>query len=162
MPVPDDVIDLVYKEARFLDERSYEKWVDLYTEDAYYWMPSWKDDDNLTTDPNTQVSLLLLEGKGDMLAYVRRILTGKAWTYVPHPRTIHIISNVFGEYLTSDDMWKVNYNWVLYVYRQFYKDLLTFVGNTEMGVVKKEGLKIKYKKVVLMNDYAEAGVIYLV
>lgn len=162
MSVPDEVIEMIYKESKYLDERDYNKWIDLFTEDARYWMPSWKDDENLTTDPNSQVSLLLLEGKEDILAYVRRILTGKAWTYVPHPRTVHIISNIIGEYVASDDMWKVNYNWVLYVYRQFYKDLLTFVGSAEMGVVKKDSPKIKYKKVVLVNDYAESGVIYLV
>jgi 3-phenylpropionate/cinnamic acid dioxygenase small subunit len=34
-----DLINFVYHEARLLDQRDFLKWVDLFTEDAIYWMP---------------------------------------------------------------------------------------------------------------------------
>ncbi len=35
----DALIDFVYREARLLDEKRFEEWYDLFTEDARYWMP---------------------------------------------------------------------------------------------------------------------------
>ncbi|MEM7281661.1 MAG: aromatic-ring-hydroxylating dioxygenase subunit beta [Pseudomonadota bacterium] len=32
-------IDLIYLEARLIDEKRLEEWFELYTEDALYWMP---------------------------------------------------------------------------------------------------------------------------
>ena len=34
-----EVEDFLYREADLLDERRYEEWLDLFTEDAHYWMP---------------------------------------------------------------------------------------------------------------------------
>ena len=34
-----DLIDFVIREARMLDERQYEEWLELFTEDGIYWMP---------------------------------------------------------------------------------------------------------------------------
>ena len=31
----------LYKEARFLDDREWENWLECYHEDAMYWMPAW-------------------------------------------------------------------------------------------------------------------------
>jgi len=33
--------DLIYREARLLDEKKWQDWLALYTEDALFWMPSW-------------------------------------------------------------------------------------------------------------------------
>ena len=37
--VRQEVEDFLYHEAELLDERRYEEWLDLFTEDARYWMP---------------------------------------------------------------------------------------------------------------------------
>jgi len=39
--LPDDLtlIDLVYREARLIDEKRFDEWYDLFTDDARYWMP---------------------------------------------------------------------------------------------------------------------------
>ncbi len=34
-----ELIDFVYREARLLDEKRYEEWYELFTDDARYWMP---------------------------------------------------------------------------------------------------------------------------
>ncbi len=46
-------VALIGLEARFLDERRFEEWLDLYTEDAVYWVPAVADQ----TDPDNHVSL---------------------------------------------------------------------------------------------------------
>ena len=41
----------LYREARYLDDREFEKWLDCYADDVEYWMPSWDDDDLLVRGP---------------------------------------------------------------------------------------------------------------
>ena len=38
-PTRDDLVDFIYHEARLLDEKRLEEWYELYTDDAYYWIP---------------------------------------------------------------------------------------------------------------------------
>ena len=49
----EDVRQFLYREARVLDDKEWESWLALYAPDAEYWMPSWDDDDQLVTDPQT-------------------------------------------------------------------------------------------------------------
>lgn len=41
----------LYREARYLDDREFEKWLQCYADDVVYWMPAWTDDDRLVEDP---------------------------------------------------------------------------------------------------------------
>ena len=34
-----ELVRFVYKEARLLDEKRFDEWYELFTEDAYYWVP---------------------------------------------------------------------------------------------------------------------------
>ncbi|HWM76977.1 MAG TPA: aromatic-ring-hydroxylating dioxygenase subunit beta, partial [Methylomirabilota bacterium] len=34
-----EIESFLYREADLLDERRYEEWLELFTEDAHYWMP---------------------------------------------------------------------------------------------------------------------------
>src|SRR5262249_58714072 len=45
--------DFLAEEARLLDERCFEEWLDLFTEDGIYWMPIAED-----SDPTKQTSIL--------------------------------------------------------------------------------------------------------
>ena len=49
-----EVEQFLYREARYLDDREFDKWLDCYAPDAEFWMPAWDDDDNLVTDPQTR------------------------------------------------------------------------------------------------------------
>ena len=46
----DAVRDFLYREARYLDDRQWDEWLELYAQDATFWMPSWDDNDELTED----------------------------------------------------------------------------------------------------------------
>ena len=35
----DEIIDFIYAEARMLDEGRYDEWLELWLDDAHYWMP---------------------------------------------------------------------------------------------------------------------------
>ena len=48
----------LYREARLLDDRQWDEWLTCYADDASYWMPAWDDDDQLTEDPQSEISLI--------------------------------------------------------------------------------------------------------
>ena len=63
----------LYREARYLDDREFEKWLDCYADDVEYWMPSWRDDELLSEDPQTEISLIYYPNKGGLSDRVFRI-----------------------------------------------------------------------------------------
>ena len=93
-----DVESFLYREAELLDERRYEEWLDLFTEDARYWMPMRK---NVPRDePEREFTRQGLdvnwfdEGKDTLTRRVQQILTGIHWAEEPPSRTCHMVSNV--------------------------------------------------------------------
>ena len=45
-----DIEQFILREARFLDDRDWDRWLECYHEDVTYWMPAWDDNDELTGD----------------------------------------------------------------------------------------------------------------
>ena len=72
------ICSFLYREARLLDDRQWDEWLDLYSESVEYWMPAWDDDDRLTEDPHSQISLIYYPNRGGLEDRVFRIRTGKA------------------------------------------------------------------------------------
>ena len=149
---PEDVRQFLYREARFLDDKEWEKWLALYAPDVEFWMPSWDDDDELVTDPQTEISLIWYGNKGGLEDRVFRIGTERSSaTSLPEPRTSHNITNIEILDQTASDC-RLRFNWVTYSYR--YKTTDVYFG-TSFYTLDTSGPEplIKKKKVVLKNDY---------
>ena len=90
-----EVEQFLYREARYLDDREFDQWLECYAPDAEFWMPSWDDDDTLVTDPQREISLIYYNNRGGLEDRVFRIKTDRSSaTSLPEPRTGHNISNV--------------------------------------------------------------------
>ena len=88
---------LYYDEAALLDAHRYEDWLDLFTDDATYFMPLRRtrlrrELDQEFTKPGETAwfddTKPILEGR------VRKLRSGKAWAEDPPSRTRHLITNV--------------------------------------------------------------------
>jgi 3-phenylpropionate/cinnamic acid dioxygenase small subunit len=93
-----EVEDFLYREAELLDERRYEEWLDLFTDDAHYWMPMRRnvprdEPEREFTRHGTDVNWFD-EGKDTLTRRVRQILTGVHWAEEPPSRICHVVSNV--------------------------------------------------------------------
>ncbi|MGC8475076.1 MAG: benzoate 1,2-dioxygenase small subunit [Acetobacteraceae bacterium] len=148
----EDVRRFLYREARLLDERKWQEWLELCAEDAEFWMPSWDDNDRLVEDPQTEISLIWYGNRGGLEDRVFRIGTERSSaTSSPEPRTSHNITNVE---ITHQEPGRceARFNWVTYSYR--YKMVDTYFG-TSLYVLDTSGAqpRILRKKVVLKNDY---------
>lgn len=83
-----DVAAFLYREAELLDGLQYDAWLELYAEDAVYWIPQGPD-----ADPRVDVQLLL-DDRRRMHERVLRLASGFAYSQDPASRTIHLIGNV--------------------------------------------------------------------
>jgi benzoate/toluate 1,2-dioxygenase beta subunit len=142
----------LYREARFLDDRQWESWLELYAADVDYWMPAWDDNDELTEDPQSQISLIYYPNRDGLEDRVFRIKTERSSASMPEPRTNHMITNV--EVLEDrGDAVDVRYNFHTLSHR--YKTTDHYFGTTYVTLrVSAPGLfLIARKKIVLKNDY---------
>lgn len=104
---------LLGQEAYYLDSKNWDAWLDLYTEDAVYWAPSWDDDGNPTSDPQREISLIYYPDRKGLEDRVFRIRTGRsASASNPPPRTSHVMQllqvEVAGERVHARANWVVN------------------------------------------------------
>jgi 3-phenylpropionate/cinnamic acid dioxygenase small subunit len=93
-----EVEDFLYREAELLDERRYEEWLDLFTDDARYFMPMRRNVpadelDREFTREGLDVNWFD-EGKDTLTRRVRQIRTGVHWAEQPPSRICHMVSNV--------------------------------------------------------------------
>ena len=99
----------LYREARLLDERRFDEWLTLLTDDVRYWMGArsnrypkrskaiaildparYVEDDTVQDDELA----ILDETKQSLIGRVARLDTGMAWAEDPPSRTRHLITNI--------------------------------------------------------------------
>jgi 3-phenylpropionate/cinnamic acid dioxygenase small subunit len=93
-----EVQDFLYREAELLDERRYEEWLDLFTEDARYFMPMRRnvphdEREREFTREGADVNWFD-EGKDTLTRRVKQIRTGIHWAEEPPSRICHMVANV--------------------------------------------------------------------
>lgn len=143
----------IYKEARLLDDWLLDDWVDLFEEDAIYWVP-------LDPDSNPrEVPSIFYDDKVGMQIRVEQLLRQNRLSQTPRSETIRAISNI--EILEhSDTTARARYVMVLYEtrtgdWRQFgLGQLNQHVGTCFLDFCRSRSSnswKIKCKKLVLLQ-----------
>jgi benzoate/toluate 1,2-dioxygenase beta subunit len=147
----DEICTFLYREARLLDDREWDEWLTCYARDVSYWMPAWDDDDQLTEDPHSQISLIFYPSRDGLEDRVFRIKTERSGASTPEPRTSHNVSNV--EVLARRDA-EVDVRYNFHTLNHRYKVTDQFFG-TMFVTLRESGdqLLISNKKIVLKNDY---------
>jgi len=93
-----EIEDFLWNEADLLDEHQYDEWLDLFTDDASYWMPirsnvsSREMGKELTTE-GPELSWYS-DDKPTLEKRVRQIQTGYHWAEEPFSRVTHMVSNI--------------------------------------------------------------------
>ncbi len=97
------VQQFLFREARLLDERRFDEWLALFSDDCFYWMPTrfnrLRDgiDETWQVDKETEGldGLAYFEDNKQILRRrVERLKTGMAWAEDPPSRTRHFVSNI--------------------------------------------------------------------
>ncbi|HKX78413.1 MAG TPA: benzoate 1,2-dioxygenase small subunit [Novosphingobium sp.] len=147
----EDVTAFLYREARLLDDRQWEEWLDCYSPKAVFWMPAWDDDDQLVEDPHSHISLIYYPNRDGLEDRVFRIKTERSSASMPEPRTGHFVGNV--EILEQrGEVVDLRFNWQTLSHR--YKKTQSFFGTSFYTVdFSGDAPLITSKKVVLKDDY---------
>ena len=90
----ENIAQFLYREARFLDDEQWDDWLQCYAPNAEFWMPAWDDDDKLTEDPQSEISLIYYPDRQGLEDRVFRIKTERSSATMPDTRTSHNISNI--------------------------------------------------------------------
>ena len=151
-----EIEDFFYAEADLLDEREYEQWLELLTEDLVYWMPmrrnvAYRDrDKDITAEDDLA---WVHDDKETLIKRVKQIQTGIHWADEPISRISHVITNIrFAEPITSlGEGAKAVTKCRFIVYRNRVEDETDLlVGRREDTLVRLNGaLKISRRKIIL-------------
>ncbi len=79
----------LYLEARLLDAARLPEWLDLYSDDCVYWLPTDVDG----ADPRTTVAWEMNDRRR-LEERVERLGTGRAYSQAPPTRTTHLYTNI--------------------------------------------------------------------
>ena len=141
----------LYREARLLDDRQWDEWLDCYAPEASYWMPAWDDNDQTTQDPQSEISLIYYPNREGLEDRVFRIKTERSGASTPKPRTSHAVLNVE---LLADRGAEVDVRYNFHTLNHRYQVTDQFFGTVFVTLRRDgDGLVITAKKIVLKNDY---------
>ena len=138
-----DIAQFLFAEAELLDSGAYDAWLDLFTEDARYWVPAYPEQ----TDAINEVSLYF-ENLALMQARIGRLRHPRAMGLPV--RTSHVIGNVVPHGRTEDG--------ALIIRSRF--QMIEFIGDAQRlygGALTHhldadgESWKIRLKRVDLVN-----------
>jgi 3-phenylpropionate/cinnamic acid dioxygenase small subunit len=137
--------DLLYSEARLLDDLRHQEWLAMLDENATYWIPCNGDG----TDPNREISLVF-DDKHRLTDRIGRLQSGLAHAQNPPSKTKRLVSNVQIENATENTATILS-GFILYELRRGKERV--FAGRYEHRLHLVDGTwKIASKKVVLMNN----------
>jgi 3-phenylpropionate/cinnamic acid dioxygenase small subunit len=141
-----ELVQFIYKEARLLDEKRFDEWYELFTEDAYYWVPLVPGQ----TDPLGHNSLAY-EDKLLLKLRIERLKLPTAYAQKPASRCHHVMQApevensdpARGEFVTRTP----------FVYTETHGDESQRYAATAWHtlVSTPAGLRIRLKRVDILN-----------
>lgn len=142
-----DLERFIYREAAMLDDKRWDEWIELFTDDGFYWMPLFPEQQ----DPLVHTSLFY-EDRPLMKMRIDRLRHPRAFSQEPPTRTSHLVSNVMLE-RADDGEFVVRASFQLLEYRREEQRILG--GSVLYTLVGADsGFKIRLKRVDLVNSGA--------
>lgn len=153
-----EVEQFLYEEAFLLDERRFEEWLALFTDDARYWMPTRRAVAKSQAGARISVEEEVApegelgwfdDSKITLLARVMRLQGGVAWAEDPPSRTRRIVTNVHVRPGEGEGELRVRSYFLLHRTRH-QTERETFVG-CRYDVLRRttDGLRIARREIVL-------------
>lgn len=139
-----------YQLSAHCDNKDWDAYLSLFSEDSEFHLPQWDSEHVYTTDPKTSMSLIYYPNRGGLEDRVFRLRTGKAASATPLPRTVHLINNVRLQALPGGDL-QATVNWnTLYHRLQISEQFFGFA--TYKLRPSGDSWLVSRKHVVLLND----------
>lgn len=146
------VEQFLFREAALLDDKRFQEWNELFTEDGDYWIPASINQ----PDPLDHVSLVY-EDRLLRLVRIRRFEDPNAFSLQPIPQSSHLVSNICLDGFDGER--QVHVVTSRFVVTEFRRDRQTlFTGRyTHWLKPSPSGLKIQRKRVDLVDCEGARG-----
>ena len=151
------VAELIWREATLLDRRRWAEWIDLYTEDAVYWVPSWASEEETVSDPETQLNLIYLRNRGGLEDRIFRIESRDSYASMPLDRTVHVVGNVLIENVDGPEITAFA-NCLVHTYGKKGAQTRASLYDYTIRRAEDGGLRIARKKITLIDDRLEGPI----
>ena len=151
-----DVAELINWETTLLDRREWDDWIDLFAEDAVYWVPTWVDEERTVTDPETQLNLMYFRNRGGIEDRVFRIESRDSYASLPLDRTVHVVSNILVAGVEGDEI-SATANCLVHSFGKHGAQTRASLYDFKLRKTEA-GLKIILKKITLIDDKLEGPV----
>jgi benzoate/toluate 1,2-dioxygenase beta subunit len=150
----------LFHEARLLDERHFEQWMELFTEEGYYWAPARPDQ----RDPWSEVSLMF-DDRSIMRNRIKRLRHPRVYAQIPPARAVRQVSNVSIEsFDASASELTTRAVFFMFEHRPTLPEPMQriFAGEYQHCLVTSAGtFRIKWKKALLANCDATFDPLFL-
>lgn len=148
-PTREDLIELVYREARLIDEKRFEEWYALFSEDGVYWVP-------LSPEQPDGIDHASLAYEDKLLLRLRieRLGSPRAFSQQPPSRCLHVLQRP--EVEEMDPAGNCYVTRTAYVYIESRGEVQQLYGCTARHTltVVDGALRIRVKRVDLLNSDA--------
>jgi 3-phenylpropionate/cinnamic acid dioxygenase small subunit len=156
VPTDQELIDFVVREARLIDQQRFDEWLELYADDAFYWMPlEWNQN-----DPRLTCSLMY-EDKLLLSIRVERLKGARTFSQKPKSRCHHVLQTPQVDSRDAAANSYVTWTAMHYVETRLEEQTLYAAWATHHLSVENGKLRIKLKRVDLINCDAAFGNIQL-
>jgi benzoate/toluate 1,2-dioxygenase subunit beta len=139
----------LFHEARLMDEHRYAEWLDLYTDDAVYWVPC----NGEGSDPEREVSFIY-DDRARLADRVARLGSGTVLAQLPQSAMRRVVSNIEIDAPDSGPERTVQSNFVLVEARGGQQYLWAGRAIHRLRPAG-DSFRISFKKVVLVNNDQE-------
>ena len=153
-----EVHEFLCAEADLLDERRYEEWLDLLTDDISYWVPMRRNVqfghwDTENTRQGRDMNWFD-EGKATLRLRIKQITSGVHWVEEPSPRVSRMISNVHAIRATPslEDPEEVSVKYRILIYRNRLEDSTDVFAGKREDVLRKVDGEWKIRKRTMLLD----------
>jgi len=149
----------LYREARLLDERKYDAWLQLLDDSIRYYLPnrsvrkpisrddSWSIEDELSTEGELA---LLADNKFTLAVKIARLNTGLSFSENPASRTVRIVTNIDAETTDDPDVYRVYSNFQINRSR-LERDEHNFVGSRVDFIKKQQNSYVILERKIVLN-----------
>ncbi|MBL4868925.1 MAG: 3-phenylpropionate/cinnamic acid dioxygenase subunit beta [Pseudomonadales bacterium] len=146
-----EIEQFLYHEANLLDERRFDEWINLLTQDIHYWMPIRRTTTSRELDKEFTAPGAMAFFDEDLMMLQLRVkkMTGKmAWSEDPPSRTRHFVSNIRIVDNTGDEI-TVGLNFHLYRTR-YGSEEDSWIGRRQDVIRRVDGgLKLAQRHIYL-------------
>lgn len=134
-----EVLNFVNHEARLLDERRFDEWLELLTEDITYRMPLTITRERSDLPIYADDMEIMSESIHSLRFRIERLKTEFAWAEDPPSRTRHLVTNVIVSDGTGDDEIEVSSYFIVHWIRAIKAEGDLFIGHRNDRLRRVDG-----------------------